>query len=115
MNDNNNEFSKDFSDDSFWKKIIDFAIRAGREVVEKSLILYYCLQDSDTPLWAKTAIIGALGYFICPLDAIPDFTPVVGFADDLGVLVLAISTVTVHIKEEHKQQAIEQLERRFGK
>lgn len=27
-------------------------------------------------------IIGTLGYFIVPLDAIPDMTPVVGYGDD---------------------------------
>ena len=52
-------------------------IKAGKEVIEKALILYYCLQDDDTPAWAKTTIIGALGYFISPIDAIPDLVPVV--------------------------------------
>ena len=114
-NNNNNEFSKHYDDDSFWKKIRDFAITAGREVIEKGLILYYCLQDPDTPVWAKGTIIGALGYFILPLDAIPDMTPVVGYSDDLGVLVMALASVAVHIKDEHKQQAIKKLEIWFGK
>ncbi len=101
----NNEYSKEFSEDSFWTKVKDFAIKAGKEVIEKALILYYCLQDPDTPIWAKTAIIGALGYFISPIDAIPDLIPVVGFADDLGVLAAALATVAVYINEEHKEQA----------
>ena len=114
-NNNNNEFSKHYDDDSFWQKIRDFAITAGREVLEKALTLYYCLQDPDTPAWAKSIIVGALGYFIFPLDAIPDITPVVGYSDDLGVLAMALAAVAIHIKDEHKQQAIEQLERWFGK
>ena len=114
-NNNNNEFSKHYDDDSFWQKIRDFAITAGREVLEKAITLYYCLQDPDTPAWAKSIIVGALGYFIFPLDAIPDITPVVGYSDDLGVLAMALAAVAIHIKDEHKQQAIEQLERWFGK
>jgi uncharacterized membrane protein YkvA (DUF1232 family) len=114
-NNNNNEFNKEYSDSSFWSKVKKYAIMAGREIIEKALILYYCLQDSDTPAWAKGIIISALGYFIFPLDAIPDMTPAVGYADDLGVLAGALASVAVHIKDEHKKQALEQLEIWFGK
>ena len=114
-NKGNDDFSKEYSEDSFWAKVKDFAIKAGKEVIEKALILYYCLQDSDTPAWAKAAIIAALGYFISPIDAIPDLIPVVGFADDLGVLAAALATVAVYIKEEHKEQAQEKIKIWFEK
>lgn len=110
-----NEYSKHYDDGGFWLKVKKFAVKAGGEIIEKALILYYTLKDSDTPKWAKTTIIGALGYFISPIDAIPDFTPVVGFADDLGVLVLAVAAVAAHIKEEHKKKAVERLKILFGK
>jgi uncharacterized membrane protein YkvA (DUF1232 family) len=109
-----NEYSKEFSEDSFWTKVKDFAIKAGKEVIEKAIILYYCLQDSDTPVWAKTAIIAALGYFISPIDAIPDFTPVIGFVDDLGVLAAAMATAAMYIKEQHKEKAKEKIKIWFG-
>ncbi len=109
-----NEYSKEFSEDSFWTKVKAFAIKAGKEVIEKAIILYYCLQDLDTPVWAKTTIIAALGYFISPIDAIPDFTPVIGFADDLGVLAAAMATVAMYIKEEHKEKAKAKLKIWFG-
>ena len=107
------ELSKHYDEKSFWEKVGDFALIAGREFIEKALILYYCLQDSDTPTWAKATIIGALAYFIWPFDAYPDFLPG-GYADDLGVLGAALATVAVHIKEEHKEQAREQLNTWFG-
>lgn len=107
------ELGKRYDEKSFWAKITDFALKAGREVIKKALILYYCLQDSDTPVWAKTTIIGALGYFIWPFDAYPDFLPG-GYADDLGVLAAALAAVAVHIKMEHKEQAREQLNTWFG-
>ncbi|WP_211605080.1 YkvA family protein [Vreelandella arcis] len=49
-------------------------------------------------MWAKTTIYGALGYFISPVDAIPDLAPIVGYADDIGVLAGALAMVAAHIK-----------------
>ena len=112
--DEERDYTKDYDEESFWKKVRSFALQAGKELIEKALILYYCLQDGDTPAWAKTVIIGALGYFIWPLDAIPDFTPAVGYADDLGVIVAAIGTVMMHIKPGHRRKAKEKMKEWFG-
>lgn len=59
--------------------------KAGREAIKLVLTLLYCLQDDDTPAWARAIIIGALLYFITPVDAVPDVMPG-GYADDLAVL-----------------------------
>lgn len=109
-----NEYSKHYDDDGFWSKVKKFALRAGAELIEKALTLYYTLKDSDTPKWAKATITGALGYFIVPIDAIPDITPVVGYADDIGVLALAIAAVAAHIKKEHVEKAKDMLKTWFG-
>jgi len=109
------DYATIYEETSFWEKISKYAIAAGKGTVEKALILYYCLKDPDTPAWAKGIIIGALGYFILPLDAIPDFTPLVGYADDLGALAGATGAVIMHIKPEHEAQAKEKLTQWFGK
>lgn len=109
-----NKYSDQYSDDSFWDKVKKFAIVAGEQVLEPALKLYYAAKDKDTPTWAKGTIYGALGYFISPIDAIPDITPVVGYADDLGVLVLAVTVVAANIKPEHAQKAKETLKQWFG-
>ncbi len=44
-------------------------------------------------------------YFISPIDAVPDITPVLGYSDDLGVLVSAVLTVAMYVTDEVKQQA----------
>jgi uncharacterized membrane protein YkvA (DUF1232 family) len=97
--------SENFSNDSFWAKITRFARHAGREILEKAFVLYYTLDDSETPYWARAIIISALGYFILPIDAIPDAVPVVGFSDDLAVLGAALATVIAHVKPETFQRA----------
>ncbi|MFO0211413.1 MAG: DUF1232 domain-containing protein, partial [Pseudanabaena sp.] len=56
----------------------------------------------------------ALGYFIFPLDAIPDITPVVGYADDLGALAAAVAAVAIHIDENVKEKTRQKLKDWFG-
>lgn len=108
-----NKYEKAFNNDSFWDKTKKFAKAAGEKVLEPALKLYYSAQDHDTPAWAKTTIYGALGYFISPIDTIPDFTPVVGYSDDLGVLVAATAAIAAHIKNEHTSKAKEKLKEWF--
>jgi len=103
-----------FTETSFWEKVRNAALAAGRELIEKALWLYYAVIDHDTPPRAKLIIAGALGYFISPIDLIPDFIPFVGYTDDLAVLVGAIMTVASNIKEEHKEKAMHRLQEWFG-
>ncbi|WP_434999677.1 YkvA family protein [Vibrio scophthalmi] len=110
---NNTEYSSQYSDDNFWTKVKGFAKVAGENVLAPALKLYYAARDPDTPVWATTVVYGALGYFISPIDAIPDITPVVGYTDDLGVLIAATAAIAAHIKEIHKQKAKETLKRWF--
>lgn len=109
-----NKYEKEYSEEAFWDKIKKYAKVAGESVLEPALKMYYAALDPDTPAWAKGIIIGALGYFISPIDAIPDPTPVVGFADDLGVLVMALTAVAAHIKDEHVEKAKETLRKWFS-
>lgn len=106
-------YENHFSDSRFWDKVAKFAKKAGQKVIEKALLLYYAAQNPQTPIWAKTTIYGALGYFIFPVDAIPDFIPG-GYVDDLGVLGAAIVTVSMYINEEVKAQAKRKLRDWFG-
>ena len=110
---NEHDYSKEYSEESFWNKLGKYALIAGQQVVEKALTLYYCMMDKDTPTWAKGIIAAALGYFIWPADAIPDLTPFVGYADDLGVIVVALGIVAVHIKPAHVEKAKEKLRQWF--
>lgn len=99
------QYAQHFSDQGFWNTLTGYARKAGREVVEKALWLYYAARDPRTPAWARNTIYGALGYFILPLDALPDFMPVVGFTDDLAVMAAALVAVSRFIDEPVRQQA----------
>lgn len=109
-----NEYEEAFSEKGFWDKLKRYAMGAGREVVEKALLLYYAMQEEKAPAWAKATIAGALGYFIVPLDAITDLTPVVGYADDLGVLALAIAAVAAYINDDVRAKAAVKINHWFG-
>ncbi|AXK26196.1 MULTISPECIES: YkvA family protein [Serratia] len=106
---NKHTTAEDFDDSSFWNKIMRYAKKAGSEVIEKALWLYFAAQRPNTPLWAKTAIYGALAYFVLPIDAIPDVVPVVGYTDDLGVLATALASVGMHIDDEVKNDTKEKM------
>ncbi len=66
------------------------------------------------PIKAKTIIIGALGYFILPLDLIPDVAVGVGYTDDLGALGVALFQVAMYIDEDIKSKAKGKLREWFG-
>ena len=107
-------FEKEYSEQGFWDKLSRYARVAGREVVEKALLLYYAAQEKDAPAWAKAIIIGALGYFIVPIDAIPDLSPIIGCTDDLGALVLALAAVSTYINDDVRAKAQARLHQWFG-
>jgi uncharacterized membrane protein YkvA (DUF1232 family) len=88
---------------SFWRKLQ--RVFAQIPFAEDLLAAYNCAFDRDTPLPVKATLVGALAYFILPVDAIPDVLPVIGFTDDAAVLAAAINLVATHITPIHRQAA----------
>lgn len=106
--------SKHYSDSKFWDKVKKYGKKAGANVVYAVLLLYYTLQKDTVPMKTKGIILGALGYFILPLDLIPDAIPVVGYADDLGALGMALMQVVMYIDQDVKDLAKNKLCDWFG-
>ena len=96
---------KDYSDSGLWRKIKNVAKKAGVRVIYAALLLYYVLKDPNTPAKDKAMIMGALGYFILPIDLIPDVSPIVGFTDDLTILIFALRSVWVNVTPDIKFRA----------
>lgn len=108
------EYEKHYSEDNLFKKILKYAKAAGIKVVYLCLLLYYALQNPEMPTHIKATIIGALGYFVLPLDLIPDITPIVGYGDDLAVLTSALVTASLYIDGEVRLKAKKKLVDLFG-
>jgi uncharacterized membrane protein YkvA (DUF1232 family) len=104
----NNEYAKYYTEESLWEKIKKFSKSAGARVIYAVLLLYYAMKDSNVSLKTKVFIAASLGYFILPADAIFDLTPVIGYSDDLGVLIFALkqisSAITVDVKENARKK-----------
>lgn len=94
-----------FSESAFAARLKRIARAAGCQVVCKALQLYYLLRKPDLPKWARNSILGALVYLVSPLDAIPDFIPVIGYTDDLTVLAGALAAVAIFLDAPIKEQA----------
>lgn len=103
-----------FSESVLWKVLKKRARHIGIQAVYAVLLLYYAFRKPGTPFWAKNVILGALGYFLAPIDAIPDLTPLLGYTDDLGVMLFALVTVSMYIDEGIREQARTKLESWFG-
>lgn len=101
----NNQYSKFYSEKSLWEKIKKFSKAAGAKVVYAVLLLYYAMIDSKVSLKTKVFIAAALGYFILPTDAIFDLTPIIGYSDDLGVLLFTLKQISSAITTEVKENA----------
>ena len=105
--------SKKFTQKGFWNKLSNYALDAGKDVVRSGLKLYFAAVEGNMPVWAQGVAFAALAYFISPVDAIPDITPAIGYADDTGVLATAIVSLRAYISAEAARQANKKLREWF--
>jgi uncharacterized membrane protein YkvA (DUF1232 family) len=94
---------------NFWKKFRRFA---GRIPFADDLVAaYYCALDTNTPGHVRAMLLGALAYFILPIDFIPDFLVGFGLTDDAAILAMVIAKVAEHIRPEHRLAAARALDK----
>ncbi len=72
---------------------------------EDLLAAWYCLLDPATPPRVRHVLLGAVAYFLLPADLLPDFLPALGFSDDAAVIALVLSTLSRHLRPEHRERA----------
>lgn len=87
----------------FWDKVRATIGRVG--FLEEAIAAFYCATDPRTPKWVKATLLGALAYFILPIDGVPDFLAALGYTDDLAVLLGAIRAVGGHVTQAHRARA----------
>ena len=110
---NNSNYKSSYSESGFWDKLAKFAGKAGREVVFNALKLYYAIALGKATPTQIAAIVAALGYFISPIDAIPDMLPG-GLVDDAGVLATAVTTLACCSDPEVVKAARSKVNELFG-
>lgn len=103
-----------YNEQDFIAKVTKAAKKAGIKVVYLALILYYVLKSPKVKMADKGKIWGALGYFILPIDFIPDFIPIAGYTDDLAALLWAFYSVAKNVTPEIESQAKQKLHDWFG-
>ena len=74
----------EYVEENLWTKLE----RVGKKIsfAKDILALVRYMRDSQVSWHRKAIVAAALIYFISPIDAIPDITPLIGYLDDLGVI-----------------------------
>lgn len=107
------EYKKEYDEKRFFEKLKRVLKVVGVKGVYMLLILYNTLQRKDIPPKEKSIIIGALGYFLLPLDTLPDITPLIGYSDDIFALGMAILKVLPYIDDTVKGKSKDQIKKWF--
>lgn len=102
---NQQDYSEHYSEESFWKKIHNAVHSAPKDLINAVLTLFYVLIDNKVSPVIKGIIVLALGYFIFPLDLIPDATPFIGYLDDLAIVLEVFNRIQHIITPQHRKKA----------
>jgi len=97
--------SYDFSKMDVWDKLANLFIRVGEYASYTVYILYYTLTSANVPISKKLMISGAMAYMVLPSDWIPDFMPVVKYADDFAAFAAIYFLVKDAVTPEIRQAA----------
>ena len=112
---NQNKYSDKYSEKSFFDKVTGAIKKAGITLIYKALQLYYVTENPNCPMRIKATIFATLGYFISPIDIIPDITPFVGYSDDAAAIALALVMAKIFIDNKVRQKAKDKLVSLFGR
>ena len=108
------DYEKNFSFGGLMSKIKETAKKAGLKAIYMALLLYYALESPTITVMDKAIIYGALGYFITPIDIVPDILPLIGLTDDIAVLAWAFSRVRHNVTDMTREKAKTKLKIWFG-
>jgi uncharacterized membrane protein YkvA (DUF1232 family) len=100
-------------EERFGRSLFALLARVAKSIpfAEDAVAVWLCARDPATPTRVRLTLMAALGYFVLPFDAVPDFLPLFGFTDDAAVIAAAIAAVASAIKPEHRAKARKLLEK----
>ncbi|MBT4079075.1 MAG: DUF1232 domain-containing protein [Gammaproteobacteria bacterium] len=85
------DYTSSFSEEGLWRKIQSLSSSQMCELLRKAILLYVLLKSDESSAIQKGLIISALGYLICPIDAIPDLIVGIGYSDDLSIITVLLN------------------------
>ena len=107
-------YEKFFSENELWQKLEKFGKTIGATILYPVLLLFNLLKSDEIDFKEKAMIIGTLGYFILPIDIIPDTLPGMGYVDDGMALTAAVTSLASCIDENIQNLSKEQLHKLLG-
>ena len=88
-----------------WQRIKSWA----RTLKNDGMTLWFCCRHPQLPWLPKMFALLVVGYFLSPIDLIPDFIPVLGYLDELillpGCIYLILRMVPPAVLNEARAQA----------
>jgi uncharacterized membrane protein YkvA (DUF1232 family) len=92
-------------------RIWRFLKTAGRD----GLALLFALRDPETPRVLKAGIVVLALYTLSPIDLVPDLLLLIGWADDLAILMLGIPFLTRRLPPGVRARAAMRAEQFLGR
>ena len=74
--------------------------RWARQLESEGMALWFCCRHPGMPWLPKIFALLVVGYFLSPIDLIPDFIPVIGYLDDLILVPIGIY-LTLKLVPQH--------------
>ncbi len=65
----------------------------GQGLLDKVRSLFHLLTSEKVTVQQRTLVLGAIVYFLSPVDFIPDTTPMMGYVDDYAVVNMVLASM----------------------
>jgi uncharacterized membrane protein YkvA (DUF1232 family) len=91
-------------------------LRGWAEAITRDIYAVYLAgRDPRVTWYAKALAIAVAAYAFSPIDLIPDFIPILGYADDLAIvplgILLVVRMIPSDVMTEHRVSAVAMLRR----
>lgn len=107
-------YEKYFSESELFSKIKKVGKSIGATILYPVLLLFNLLKSNEVNLKEKAMIIGTLGYFILPVDLLPDALAGVGYTDDAAALMAVLKALASCINNSIQETSKDQLRNLLG-
>jgi uncharacterized membrane protein YkvA (DUF1232 family) len=104
------DYGNQYSESGIMNKLYKILGLISSTALRKILTLVIMLQHDNVPTWAKIAIVGTLGYLICPIDLFPDFLPG-GLLDDLAAISALLIEISTYKTDDIETEVDEMMDK----